>query len=201
MKNLLKFILPLALVFVFTGCEQSEDPEMIDGVSAKYVTSNGDKMVTLGFNVHFIGDYAIPEHAAECGEGTFPVKNVGTGTGTHFKTVKSYFEFCVRPTDTGGTYPEGYILAYLEDEDGDRLYVDVEEGEVIGGRLPGMPSYALSYFRDRFTFVPEMSTGKFEGATGEAFTNDYNFIDMIDGEPVQRTSHHWQGKITMKKGK
>ncbi|MCX2718898.1 hypothetical protein [Lentiprolixibacter aurantiacus] len=198
MKNLLKFILPLALVFAFTGCEQAEDPEMLDGVSAKYSMSDEGKMVTLGFNVHFTGDYAAPDHAAECGEGTFPVKNTGMGTGTHFKTVKSYFEFCVRPTATGGTYPEGYIVAYFEDEDGDRLYFDVA-GEVIGGRLPGMPSYAISYFKDPFTILD--GTGKFEGASGGGFTNDYNFVDTIDGVPVQRTRHHWQGKITMKKGK
>jgi hypothetical protein len=204
MKKLLNFAIAITIIFYFTGCDNSTDAEFYEAASldsyeakASANSHHEGKMVTVGLNLVFTGNYVVPTHASECGDGTFPVKNVGTGTGTHFKKVNSYFEFCVRPTATGGTYPEGYMVAYFEDEDGDRLYVNLS-GEVIGGRLPGMPSYALSYFRDPFTIDPFMSTGKFEGATGEGYTNDYNFINQ-DG--IQQTSHHWQGKITMKKGK
>lgn len=202
MKNVLKFCLAMAVILYFTGCDTTTETDYDEAIplnsyEGKASTANhhGEKMVTLGLNLVFTGNYAAPEHGAECGEGTFPVKNVGTGTGTHFKRVNSYFEFCVRPTATGGTYPEGYLVAYFEDTDGDQLFIDLA-GEVIGGRVPGMPSYAISYFKDPFTITG--GTGKFEGATGGGMTNDYNFINK---EGVQQTSHHWQGKITMKKGK
>lgn len=201
MKNLLKFILPLALVFLFTGCEQAEDPEMLDAVAAKYAMSKEGKMVTLGFNIKLFGTYQYqgPEFD-KCGPfspetgGYVLVINTGKGTGTHFKKVTSYFEFCVNPMT--GTYPENdYLIAYLEDEDGDQLFVEVA-GQVLPGRVAGMPDFALSYFKDPFTIIG--GTGKFEGASGGGFTNDYNFIAK-DG--LVHTSHHWQGKITMKKGK
>lgn len=201
MKNLLKFILPLALVFLFTGCEKVDDPEILDGVAAKYSMNDGDKMVTLGFNIKLFGTYEYqgPDMEGDkCGlfqdTGFALVINTGVGTGTHFKKVTSYFEFCVNPNT--GTYPENdYLYAYLEDEDGDQLFVEVA-GQVLPGRAPGMPDFALSYFKDPFTIIG--GTGKFEGASGGGFTNDYNFIAK-DG--LVHTSHHWQGKITMKKGK
>lgn len=193
----------MSVVLYFTGCDNSTDAEfdeatLLNSHDGK-ASANGDdenKMVTLGFNLVFTGNYEAPTHGENCDTGTFPVRNVGEGTGTHFKKVTSLFEFCVRPTAPGGgTYPEGYINAYFEDEDGDRLFVHVE-GEVVPGRVPGMPSYALSYFKDPFEILD--GTGKFEDASGSGFTNDYNFLNK-DG--IQQTSHHWQGTITMKKGK
>ena len=193
MKTLLKFILAMTVVGFFAACNASDDFEIENADSFKH---HENKMVELGFNVVFTGEYQLPPNAEEpCGEGTFSVHNTGEGTGTHFKKLTSYFDFCVRPTATGGSYPEGYIEAYLEDENGDKLFVYVS-GEVIGGRVPGMPSYALSYFKDPFVITG--GTGKFENASGEGVTNDYNFVTK-DG--IQRTSHHWQGKIIMKKGK
>ncbi|MBT8185457.1 MAG: hypothetical protein KJN76_11505 [Eudoraea sp.] len=203
MKNLLKLFISMFVILYFTGCEHSVDAEfdeaiLLNSYEGKASANNihGDKMVTLGFNLVFTGNYEVPTHAANCDTGTFPVRNVGEGTGTHFKKVTSLFEFCVRPTPAGGgTYPEGYVNAYFEDEDGDQLFVYVE-GEVIPGRLPGMPSYALSYFKDPFTILD--GTGKFKDATGGGFTNDFNFLNKDD---IQQTSHHWQGTITMRKGK
>lgn len=207
MKKLLNVAMAITVILYFTGCVNQTDAEYYEENSLDFIEAkaspkshNEGKMVTLGLNLVFTGNYAIPTHAGECGEGTFPVKNVGEGTGTHFKKLKSYFEFCVEPTvPGGGFYPAGYILAYFEDEDGDRLYVHVE-GEVKTGRLPGMPSYAISYFRDPFTIITELSTGKFAGATGGGMTNDYNA--WLDEEmTIPYTTHHWKGKITMKKGK
>ena len=203
MKILLKLFLAMSVILCLTACDNSADTEFdeafpLNSYEAKASTNkhHEDKMVTLGFNLVFTGNYEVPSHAAKCDTGTFPVRNVGVGTGTHFKKVTSLFEFCVRPTAAGGgTYPEGYVNAYFEDEDGDQLFVYVE-GEVIPGRLPGMPNYALSYFKDPFQIVD--GTGKFKDATGGGFTNDYNFLNK---EGIQQTSHHWQGTITMKKGK
>lgn len=195
MKTLGKFILALAVIGFFTACNSSADFDFEDDPSFKH---HEDKMVTLGFNVVFTGTYQAPPDSEEpCGPGLGRVHNTGEGTGTHFKKLTSYFDFCVQPTvPGGGTYPEGYIEAYFEDTNGDQLFVKVS-GEVFVGRVPGMPGYALSYFKDPFTI--EGGTGKFTGATGSGYTNDYNYFDKKDGQV--HTSHHWQGTITMKKGK
>lgn len=198
MKNFQRFILAIAVIGFFAACNNSDDFES-DNVDA--FKHHADKMVTLGFNVHFIGEYQYqgPDQAI-CGD--FPpmvrVINTGEGRGTHFKKLTSYFDFCVDITDS--TYPHGYMDAYLMDEDGDKLFVTIESGQVIGGRVPGMPSYALSYFKDPFTITG--GTGKFEEATGSGYTNDYNFAVEEDGYNYpNKTSHHWQGSITMKQGK
>lgn len=112
------------------------------------------------------------------------------GTGTHFGKLTSHFDFCVDFTDS--SYPNGVKEAYFEDENGDRLYVYVA-GFVVQGRVPGMPSFAQSYFKDPFEIIG--GTGRFEGATGSGITNDYNSYKD------DYSHHHWQGKITMKKGK
>ncbi|WP_445383253.1 hypothetical protein [Robiginitalea sp. IMCC43444] len=193
MKKLLTTVIAMAVIGFMASCEQSDDRVYDEATPLKYQAS---QMRTLGLNLVFTGNYEFPTHGAECAEGTFPVRNAGAGTGTHFKKLTSVFEFCVRPTGPGsGSYPEGYINAYFEDENGDRLFIEVA-GEVFAGRVPGMPNYAISYFKDPFVILG--GTGKFEGASGEGVTNDYNFINK-DG--IQQTSHHWQGTITMKKGK
>ena len=97
-----------------------------------------------------------------------------------------YFDFCVDVTDS--SYPNDHIIAYFEDENGDQLFVEVA-GFVLPGRLPGMPNYAVSYFKDPFEIIG--GTGRFEGATGNGVTNDYN----SSKDPYSH--HHWKGKITL----
>lgn len=196
----------MGVLALFADCQTPDDNEAYDAIYLKNKTNNirhSGEMRTLGFNVTLYGTYEYQgpdESGDKCGlfedTGLILVRNTGVGNGTHFKKVSSYFEFCVRPVaGGGGTYPEGYMEAYFEDEDGDLLYLEVA-GQVFPGRLPGMPSFALSYFKDPFTITG--GTGKFEGASGGGFTNDYNYIAK-DG--MVHTSHHWQGKITMRKGK
>lgn len=193
MRTLLKFFILFFLTCMVAACDNSDDPEF-DSITFK---NDASKEITMGFNVHFTGEYLYqgPDQSI-CGD--FPpfarVNNVGEGTGTHFKKLKSYFDFCVNITD--GTYPYDYMEAYFEDENGDRLNVAIYSGQVLPGRVPGMPSFALSYFKDPFEIIG--GTGKFEGATGSGFTNDYNFQGK-DG--IGYTQHHWQGKITLIKGK
>ena len=206
MKTLFQWVLGMGALLLLTACETSNENEVYDAVYLKNKASNNElasEMKTLGFNVTLYGTYEYqgPDMSGEkCGlfedTGLVLVRNTGVGNGTHFKKVRSFFEFCVRPVaGGGGTYPEGYIDAYFEDEDGDLLFLEVA-GQVFPGRLPGMPSFALSYFKDPFTITG--GTGKFEGASGDGFTNDYNYR-ANDG--MVHTSHHWQGTITMKKGK
>jgi hypothetical protein len=190
MKRFLKFFFMITVFSLVIGCTNTDDSEFDNATLSK---KNSEEMVTLGFNLVFTGTYEYqgPDEA-KCG--AFPplvnVINIGEGTGTHFGKVTSHFDFCVDVTDS--SYPNGFEAAYFEDENGDKLYVYVE-GFVLGGRVPGMPSYATSYFKDPFEIIG--GTGRFEGATGYGMTNDYNSAN----DPYSH--HHWKGKITLKKGK
>ncbi len=166
-----------------------------DATTNTEFTSNKDaftsKTITLGFDLVFTGTYAyIGPDEAKCG--AFPpmvnVMNIGEGSGTHFGKMTSYFDFCVDVRDS--SYPNGYVEAYFMDENGDKLFVYVE-GFVLPGRVPGMPIFASSYFKDPFVITG--GTGRFEGATGQGMTNDYN------SERDEYTHHHWNGKITLVK--
>ncbi len=187
----------MVVVGLVTGCDRSDDLEFDNATSS---INDLEKNITMGFNLVFTGEYLFQGPAAQCGD--YPpfirILNVGEGNGTHFGKVISYFDFCVDVTDS--SYPNAFEEAYFEDENGDKLYVYVE-GFVYPGRLPGMPSFALSYFKDPFVITG--GTGRFEGATGSGETNDYNFFDKkdldIDGDPIVHTQHHWTGTITLKK--
>ncbi len=76
--------------------------------------------------------------------------------------------------------------------DGDTLFVP-GIGRVLDGRLDGHPAFVVSYWRD--PFVIPGGTGKYEEATGEIVTDDYNSSE----DP--NSHHHRKGTITMKKGK
>ena len=184
MKTLTKlFCLALCFCLCFSCNEIVDDNLPVELKSAH------EKTVTVGFNVVFTGDYTGTAPSGICG--AYPpmirVINNGEGTGTHLGHFTSHFEFCVDLTD--GTYPHGHLIAKFVDRDGDELKVWVE-GTVFTGRLPGMPAYAYEYFRDPWEILG--GTGKFEGATGSGFTNDYN------SSKDDYSHHHWKGKITLK---
>jgi len=188
----LSLLLTLSLLFLFScSIDEIETNEQLNNDNSKIeLQSKNDlkETVTLGFNVVFTGNYDYIGPSDMC-PGMVIVKNNGEGTGTHFGKLTSHFEFCIGP---GSTYPNGYIDAYFVDENGDRLKVSVG-GAVLGGRVPGMPNYANSYFKDPFEILG--GTGRFEGATGSGMTNDYN------SDKDLYSHHHWQGKINLPKGK
>ena len=178
----------MVFVGLVTGCDRSDDLEFDNATSSK---NDLEKTVTMGFNLVFTGEYLYAGPADECGPlPLIRIVNEGEGTGSHFGKVKAYFDFCVDTRDS--SYPNGRIIAYFEDKNGDRLNVEVA-GFVLGGRVPGMPSYASSYFKDPFEIIG--GTGRFEGAKGSGFTNDYNSLK----DPFSH--HHWQGTITLAKNK
>jgi len=193
----LSFLLSVSLLFLFScSVDEIETNEQLNNDNSKIeLQSKNDlkETVTLGFNLVFTGtyDYQGPDEG-KCGP-FLPYVNVinnGEGTGTHFGKLKSHFDFCVDVRDS--SYPNGYVDAYFEDENGDRLFVTVS-GFVLSGRVPGMPSFANSYFKDPFVITG--GTGRFYGATGAGMTNDYN------SSKDPNSHHHWQGKINLPKGK
>lgn len=188
-----KYLVLIIVLPLFLGCNNEE--LLLDTNTVANSTlareAKSPKTVTLGFNIILTGTY-VYQGPDETKCGAFPpmfnVINVGEGTGTHFGKLTSYFDFCVDIRDA--SYPNGFEEGYFMDEDGDKLFVYVE-GFVLPGRVPGMPSFATSYFKDPFIITG--GTGKFEGATGSGMTNDYNSAK----DPYSH--HHWQGKITLMK--
>ena len=192
MKKLNYVLLPSFVFLLFAGCSKLEiQPDPLNSADESALKSAKTKSVTMGFNIVFTGNYDFqgPDVTA-CSP--FPplvrIINTGEGTGSHFGHLTSYFDFCVDITDS--SYPNGHVEAYFEDENGDRLCVEVA-GFVLPGRVSGMPSFATSYFKDPFVIIG--GTGRFEGATGSGWTNDYNSSKDI------YSHHHWKGKITLVK--
>ncbi len=188
MKTLVKLLLMMIAIGLMVSCNKDE---LAPG-NENLLKSAQSKTITTGFNIVFTGNYDYMGPSDVCGDYPPMVRiiNTGQGTGTHMGHFTSYFDFCYDATDD--SYPAGHIEAYFQDEDGDILNVTVG-GFVMDGRLPGMPSFANSYFKDPFVIIG--GTGKFEGATGNGYTNDYN----SDKDPYSH--HHWTGKITLVKGK
>lgn len=199
MKILLKIFLLVSVFSLITGCNNIDDDLEFDSIdnlefdNASSSKNYSEKTVTMGFNLVFTGTYdEVTPGSPLCGSLPYMlyIINTGEGTGTHFGKVTSHFNFCVDARF--GSYPNGFGESYFEDENGDRLFVNLE-GFVLPGRVPGMPNFAVSYFKDPFTITG--GTGRFKDATGSGWTNDYN------SSKDDFSHHHWQGKITMKKGK
>lgn len=156
--------------------------------------------VTVPFKADFVGTYIYAGPEESCGiydesQGLYwgLVINDGTGTATHLGRMTSHFEFCC--DFASGVYPgpTGHIVSFLTAANGDILYISCA-GQVLNGRLDYHPADVNSYWKDPFEIIG--GTGRFEGATGSGFTDDYNRDSYPDN-----SFHHWKGTITLVKGK
>jgi len=159
--------------------------------------SHETKMVTVPFKADFIGTYTYGSFGETNPDPRCPINVVvdGFGTGTHVGNSAVHFDFCVNPIFEGDVFIRGEYgntEAYIVAANGDKLFVSVE-GAVLPGRLDDHPDYVVSYFRDPFEILG--GTGRFEGASGGGMTDDYNSSEDSNSH------HHWEGTITMKKGK
>ncbi len=190
MKTFLKIFFFATLTGLLTGCNktgeffENETPEL----------KKAQVEVTVPFKADFVGNY-LPTSGVDvemCGD--YPmirIFNEGGGTGTHLGKFTHYFDFCVN--NETGEYPFGHIEAYFVAANGDKLFVSVA-GQVLNGKLDYHPEDVNSYFKDPFVILG--GTGKFEGATGNGWTDDYNRDSYPDN-----SFHHWTGEITLVKGK
>ena len=152
---------------------------------------------TVPFEADFVGTYTYGKFG-ESNPNPRCLINVvvdGVGKGNLIGTSNVHFDFCVNPVFEDsifvrGDYGDSY--AYIVAESGDTLFVTVE-GAVMPGRLDDHSEEVESYWRDPFTIV--RGTGKFEGATGGGMTDDFNSTADTNSH------HHWEGTITMIKGK
>ncbi len=191
-KHLLVITAAVCLVF---SCSKYEDEDL--NVSLMKCRHE-PKTVTVPFKANFVGTYKYAGPEASCGEWNPEggvmwgmVINEGRGTATQLGRFTHYFEFCCE--FISGVYPANHMVAYFTAANGDVLLVSCA-GVVLNGRLDYHPADVNSYFKDPFVILG--GTGRFEGATGSGYTDDYN----RDSYP-ENSFHHWKGTITMKKGK
>ncbi len=145
--------------------------------------------VTVPFKVDYVGEYG--PFGARC-PGQVNVIVDGEGTGTHVGRSTIHFDFCGTPQPDGSfIYGDPDATAYIIAANGDSLFVSAS-GTVVPGRMDDHPEYVTSHWRDPFEILG--GTGRFEGATGEGMTDDYN--SALD----PYSHHHWEGTITMIKG-
>ncbi len=183
-------LLTAAVLLVFS-CSKERDDEMTINLKKGKA---GSVTVTVPFKADFMGTYKYAGPESSCGDwdpasGLMVgiVINEGTGKGTHLGRFTHYFEFCC--DFATGIYPLNHMVAYFTAANGDILYVACE-GQVLSGRLEHHPEDVNSYWRDPFVILG--GTGRFEGATGSGFTDDYNRDTYPDN-----SFHHWRGTITL----
>lgn len=181
----------MAVISLVAGCNKIDEYTVDEDLQLK---SAQPLTITVPFKADFVGNY-LPTSGVDvemCGD--YPmvrIFNEGVGTGTHLGKFTHSFDFCVN--NETGEYPFGHIEAYFVAANGDKLFVSVA-GQVINGRLDYHPEDVNSYFKDPFEILG--GTGKFEGATGSGWTDDYN----RDSYPAN-SFHHWTGTITLVKSK
>lgn len=185
----------LAAVCLIMSCSKSDSyiEEDENDISLKCGKPSPSR-VTLPFRLDLTGVYTTQEPDAACGydEVTNPwmwrIIVDADGTGSLMGKVSGNFSFCC-DVMTGIYGPAELVLVA---PDGDELYLSCQ-GQVLGGRLEDHPEYVTSYWRDPFTI--NGGTGRFEGATGGGWTDDYN--SSLD----PNSHHHWRGTITLQKGR
>lgn len=200
MKTIKRIFLFTAVVCLILSCSKSDTYFEND---TDFIIKKGkaeSKTVTVPFKADFVGTYMYAGPEESCGEwdpdnGLFwgMVINEGGGTATHLGKFTHYFEFCC--DFMSGIYPgpTEHMVAYFKAANGDLLYVSCA-GIVLNGRLDYHPEDVNSYFKDPFIILG--GTGRFEGATGSGYTDDYNRDSYPDN-----SFHHWTGTITLAKGK
>jgi hypothetical protein len=196
MKTLKRlFVIMMAAGLLFS-CTDADDLMVEDNQGKGLKKGKVDPVtVTVPFKADFTGDYvylyfAGQEGMGECDDGYFRCR-VGVefkGTGTQLGNFTGFFDFCA----CGPQNAYGSTVSEMVAANGDILYVSCQ-GNVIGGRQPDHPEHVVSYWRDPFIILG--GTGRFEGATGEGMTDDYN--SSLD----PNSHHHWTGTITLVKGK
>ncbi len=186
---MIRFILWVFSMALVLACTDATD-EVFSGnlKSGELGMDKESKMVTTPFVVEFVGTYTDPGSTTEKCDMNVIVD--GNGKGTHIGNATIHFDFCVTPFFEDGYAAYGNTESYIVAANGDMIFIDLE-GKVVFGRTDDHPEYVTSWWQDEFFITG--GTGRFEGATGSGWTNDYNSSE----DP--NSHHYWQGTISMKK--
>ena len=179
---------------------QTQSPELEESSSQGFWNGTVNKPFIADF---FTSGGVQPGPASEeiCGSPPlFYNVQEGYGEATHLGRFKIRITFCVDATDLGdGILSPGESIPYFSNEktegyllaaNGDKIYILIEEGEIIPTDVPG---YEYE-FKDPFLFTG--GTGRFEGVSGSGVTNS-----LVTFEPVERTDHKWSGILQFPKGR
>lgn len=178
-------------------CSKSDD--VFDEMSDADLKSGKTHEVTVPFKADFLGEHTDVIYPDEtCGD----LYNCRVfvdyeGRATHLGKMYGSFEFCACGQDNPDTEEienpfaggETWFIA----ANGDKLHLLTEASSVIDGRRPDHPEYVIQWWRNKFEIIG--GTGRFEGASGEGWADDYN--SSLD----QNSHHHWTGTINLVKGK
>ena len=195
MKTLIKLLFLVAIISLVAACNKSESLVNYGDAGLK---SAQPVTVTVPFEAHMLGTpILIDFENSECAQQGNPVHVIAeaAGTATHMGIVHITFDFCAGGQDPDITVPHmtvgpgSYVLTAAN---GDELFLHTEGGAVIFGRTEEHPEYVIDYWRYPYTITG--GTGRFEGASGEIFSDDY------DTSLNEKSVHNWYGEITLVKG-
>lgn len=180
------------------ACAEMVDEINDDNLKSGHLGSHkyGDmKMVHVPFKADFTVWKAAPTGSGEaCDIGWVRETMEGEGNISHLGEMTTFMTFCVNGTDLSYAFTE---LGYFVAANGDTLYVNVPEGQIIIG--PELEGYH-AYFNDTMFFMS--GTGRFEGASGYALTNAHPFFDNPETEEDEFfTDFFSEGILKLKKGK
>ena len=187
------------LLFLFAGigllisCSKSDDMLPIDDPLGSNLKSAVNKSVTV--SVPFKADFSVWDHSdyTDLSCGGFPVfflTMVGEGNITHLGKMTTRMTFCCNVM-TGYYYDTECTFVAAN---GDELYALIPEGQIIPNDEDNS-AYYQTKFNDLIIFTG--GTGRFEGASGSAYTNAY----VHDGVDEWRTDFFSTGSLILVKGK
>jgi hypothetical protein len=189
MKSLKKMLYVAFCLSLCFACSDLND-DLSNDLKSGRLGSNKDgdvKMVTVPFKVEYLGTYQPFGDRCDAN-----VIVDGVGDGTHVGNSTVHFDFCILGVSADGDSTfYGGTEAYIVADNGDTLFVSIE-GAVVEPPLVDHPEYVVNYWRDPFEILG--GTGRFEGATGGGWSDDYNSTEDA------YSHHHWEGTITMIKG-
>lgn len=179
---------------------QWENPDLINNMIWKFVTTRHPKPVPVTVTVPFKADFTVWDKSdytdISCGEP--PVFNLtmeGCGTASHLGEMAARMTFCCN-TETGYYYnTTGSLVA----ANGDELFISIPVGYIVPNEESNSDFYQQR-FNDKIFFVG--GTGRFKGATGSGWTHSYvHNPDAAITDDVWHTDFFTRGTLTLVKGR
>ena len=194
-----------ALLFLFAGigllisCSKSDEMLPIDDPQESTLKSakNEPHMVSVPFKADFsVWDHSDYSDLSCGGYPVFLLTMLGNGNITHLGKMTTMMTFCC---DVSTGYYYNTVGSFVA-ANGDELSFEIIEGQIVPNDEPNS-AYYQSKFNDLVTFTG--GTGRFEDATGSAYTHAYvhNDEDGPEGPDEWRTDFFSKGTLILVKGK
>ncbi len=189
MKALIKCVFIVTGICLLMTCSKTD--EFLNNNRDDNALKSTTKTVTVPFKANFsVWDHSNYENNS-CGANPLRFLTMeGFGPATHLGKMTTTITFCCN-TETGYYYnTTGTFIA----ANGEELFFEIPEGHIIPN-VGDNSDYYQKKFNDRMIFTG--GTGRFNGATGDAFTNAY----VHDGTDEWRTDFFSTGTLILPKGK